>query len=134
MGDIMNIDVNYHSSIRVNDIYVDPYNVSEGNAKYIFITHSHYDHYSFEDINKIVTENTVFVCTSDVYNDLKSKLSNEIFVVEPNKSYSINGLKFETFSSYNINKKFHPNQRIQQIRLVLFLECPLDQHCHNLMG
>ena len=104
----MNIDVNYHSSIRIGDIYVDPFNVSVGNAKYIFITHSHYDHYSFEDIKKIVRDDTIFVCTRDVYEDLKNKVNNEILVVEPNKSYCLNGLSFETMASYNINKKFHP--------------------------
>ena len=104
----MNINVNYHSSIKIEDIYVDPYNIKEGNAKYIFITHSHYDHYSLEDINKIVNKDTVFVCTKDVADDLKNRLSNDIFVVEPNKTYSLNGIGFETISSYNISKKFHP--------------------------
>lgn len=106
----MNIDVNYHSSIRIEDIYVDPFNVKDGSAKYIFITHSHYDHYSFEDIKKIVNDETVFVCTKDVSDDLRGKLSNGIVVVEPNKSYCLNGLSFETIASYNINKKFHPKE------------------------
>ena len=47
----MDINVNYHSSIRIGNVYVDPFNIAEdrGNAKYIFITHSHYDHYSLKD-------------------------------------------------------------------------------------
>lgn len=103
----MDINVIYHSSIRIGDIYVDPFNVKEGNAKYIFITHSHYDHYSFEDIKKIVNEDTVFVCTKDVGADLKNKLSNDVLVVEPNNNYRLDGLSFETIASYNINKRFH---------------------------
>lgn len=104
----MNINVNYHSSIRIEDIYVDPFNVKEGNAKYVFITHSHYDHYSFDDIKRIVNEATVFVCTKDVYEDLKNKVNNEILVVEPNKNYCLDNLEFKTIASYNMNKKFHP--------------------------
>lgn len=104
----MNINVNYHSSIRIEDIYVDPFNVKEGSAKYIFITHSHYDHYSFDDIKRIVNEDTVFVCTKDVYEDLKNKVNNEILVVEPNKNYCLDNLEFKTIASYNMSKKFHP--------------------------
>lgn len=104
----MNINVNYHSSIRIEDIYVDPFNVKEGSAKYIFITHSHYDHYSFDDIKRIVNEATVFVCTKDVYEDLKNKVNNEILVVEPNKNYCLDNLEFKTIASYNMSKKFHP--------------------------
>ena len=36
----------------------------------IFITHDHYDHYSEEDIDKVVKEDTIIV----VPEDLKTKL------------------------------------------------------------
>ena len=106
----MDIDVNYHSSIRIGNIYVDPFGVvsERKDAKYIFITHSHYDHYSFEDIKKVKNDNTIFVCTKDVYDDLKEKCSNRIVVVESNKEYEVNDVRFMTFPSYNLNKKFHP--------------------------
>ena len=106
----MDINVNYHSSIRIENVYVDPFNIVEdrGNAKYIFITHSHYDHYSLTDIKKIVNNDTIFVCTKDVGNDIKKHYSNKVIVVEPNKFYDEESIKFITFPSYNINKKFHP--------------------------
>ena len=52
----MDINVNYHSSIRINNVYVDPYKIDDfvNDAKYIFITHSHYDHFSLIDIEKVV--------------------------------------------------------------------------------
>ena len=39
-------------------IYIDPYNISEGSEKadFILLTHSHYDHCSLADINKIIKE------------------------------------------------------------------------------
>lgn len=106
----MKINVNYHSSIQIGNIYVDPYGVREesNDAKYIFITHSHYDHYSREDINKVINDKTIVVCTEDVGEDFKKYYNNEIIVVEPNKEYNFKELSFETFSSYNINKKYHP--------------------------
>lgn len=107
----MNINVNYHSSIRIGDIYVDPFKIEkvEKEASYIFITHSHYDHLSFEDIEKIVNKSTVFVCPKDVAKEIKKIYSNNIIVeVEPNKKYMDFNILFSTFSSYNIGKQFHP--------------------------
>lgn len=106
----MNINVNCHSSIRIEKIYVDPFKVKENSndAKYIFITHSHYDHYSLEDIKKVMNTNTVFICTKDVEEDLVNHYKNKIVVVEPNNEYDLGDISFSTFKSYNISKKFHP--------------------------
>ena len=50
------VEVLCHSSIRIeedNVIYIDPFKISKdyNDADYIFCTHSHYDHFSPEDIN-----------------------------------------------------------------------------------
>lgn len=107
----MNINVNCHSSIRIENIYVDPFKIENGNndAEYIFLTHSHYDHYSLEDIEKVVNGNTVFVCTQDVEEDLKKHYSNKVVCVELNQEYDLGDISFSTFKSYNIGKKFHPS-------------------------
>ena len=59
--DIMDgITLNYQSSIRIEKngkvIYFDPYKIesNSNDADYIFITHSHYDHYSEDDIKKVM--------------------------------------------------------------------------------
>lgn len=106
----MRINVNYHSSIQIGNIYIDPFGIKKisHDASYIFITHAHYDHYSKEDISKVINDKTVVVCTSDVSEDFKKHYNNKVIVVEPNKKYNFNELSFETFLSYNINKKFHP--------------------------
>ncbi len=59
-----NIEVLCHSSIKINKekvIYIDPYKIDKdyNDADIIFITHSHYDHYSEEDIDKVKKEDTV---------------------------------------------------------------------------
>ena len=69
------IEVLCHSSIRFSKkkiIYFDPFKIEENynDADVIFITHDHYDHYSEEDIDKVVKEDTIIV----VPEDLKTKL------------------------------------------------------------
>ena len=60
-----NIEVFTQNSIRIRDrkgtIYIDPFQMNEApnDVDYLFITHEHYDHYSPEDIEKVVGEKTV---------------------------------------------------------------------------
>lgn len=108
----MDIKVNYHSSILINnEIFIDPLKVN-GNckAKYIFITHPHWDHFSVEDIKKILTNETKIICPKSMEDELKKTFDNFVISVEPNKEYEVDKFKFKTFSSYNIDKAFHPKQ------------------------
>ncbi|HCC03356.1 MAG TPA: MBL fold metallo-hydrolase [Clostridiales bacterium] len=111
-----NIQVLYHSSIKINIekvIYIDPFKIEDDShdADIIFITHSHYDHYSEEDIKKIIKENTKIIVTSDLKEKAESITnSKNIIIVQPNEKYCVEGISFETIPAYNINKKFHPKQ------------------------
>ncbi len=106
----MKIEVLRHASIKLSGnkiIYIDPYLVKEPlhDADYIFITHDHYDHYDEESINNIKKDTTkiiVPVCLKDKGYDL---------VVEPQKHYEIDNISFDTISSYNISKSFHPKEK-----------------------
>ena len=111
-----NIKVFRHNSIKfLNEkIYFDPFKIEdeEKDANIIFVTHSHYDHFSEEDIMKIKNENTKIVVTTDLEErclNLGFKDEN-IIVVTPNEKHQINEIKFETVKAYNINKKFHPKE------------------------
>ena len=110
----MKVNINFQNSIQLNDnIYIDPYKLdSFTEAKYIFITHSHYDHLSLEDIKKIYTANTIVIAPKDCINDLLSISINKdnIVIVEPNKEYNLEDISFKTVPSYNINKSFHPKE------------------------
>lgn len=110
-----NIEVLCHSSIKFNKelvIYIDPFKINDNfhDADIIFITHDHYDHYSEEDINKILKDNTNIVIPSDLEEKvLAFGLKKEnILVVKPNGNYIVKGIPFKTLPAYNINKKFHP--------------------------
>lgn len=112
-----NIEVLYHSSIRINKektIYIDPFKIDRNynDADIVFITHDHYDHYSEEDIDKVINENTTIIIPEKLLTKLLRKgiNKNAIITVEPNKNYMVQGIKFETISAYNTNKTFHPKE------------------------
>ena len=112
-----NIEVLYHSSIRINKektIYIDPFKIDRNynDADIVFITHDHYDHYSEEDIDKVINENTTIIIPEELLTKLLRNgiNKNAIITVEPNKNYMVQGIKFETISAYNTNKTFHPKE------------------------
>jgi len=95
--------------------YIDPFALPTGRqvlekADIIFITHAHYDHFSKEDIEKIIKNDTILVATADVL--AKIDIENERKVkVEPNKKYAVKGFSFATIPAYNNHPdklKFHP--------------------------
>jgi len=108
----MDIKINCHSSICVNnEIWFDPFRVDSGSdAKLIFVTHSHWDHFSVEDIKKILSKQTIIVCPKSMQSDIDGLFENKIVFIEPEKQYEVEWIKFETFSSYNMNKQFHPKE------------------------
>ena len=112
-----NVEVLYHSSIKIKDnkiIYIDPFKIDKdyNDADIVFITHDHYDHYSEEDIDKVINENTTIIISEELLTKLLRKgiNKNAIITVEPNKNYMVQGIKFETISAYNTNKTFHPKE------------------------
>lgn len=112
--DIMeDITVNYHASIRMEKnnkvIYFDPFKIEESknDADYIFITHSHYDHYSENDIKKVMNNDTKFVVTSDLEDKIKNLGVSNVTVVYPEKSIKVDDLKIDVIASYNTTKTFH---------------------------
>lgn len=110
------IKVNIHSSICIdNDIYIDPYQITEHkkNAKAIFITHSHYDHLDMPSINNISTSDTVIVAPRDCIQVLREEgyQDENLIEVMPNESGKVYDIDYETFASYNTNKPFHPKTK-----------------------
>ena len=114
----MNIEVLCHSSIRIESkeaiIYSDPFKIEDNkkDADIIVITHSHYDHFSTEDIIKIKKEQTKILVTSDLLEKTLQLgfIRENIVVVFPNNHYSISNLEINTVPAYNTNKKFHPKE------------------------
>ena len=100
-----------HASFRIDDgavrLYIDPWKLAGGapKADVIFITHSHFDHFSVEDIARIELPTTVFVVPEDVAPKLKGR---HVVLAEPGGSYQAGPIKVTAVPAYNLNKDFHP--------------------------
>ena len=111
----MNIQVFNHSSIKLSDlknIYFDPYMlITEArDADYIFITHDHYDHYDEDSIKKIL-KNTTYLIVPKLLEEQAKTLTDKVIAVEPNKTYQLDVITFDTIPSYNQEKPFHPKEK-----------------------
>ena len=107
------ISVNIQSSILISGnikIYFDPIKMDRKyDADYIFITHSHYDHFSKEDILNIKNDNTVIIGPYDIYDKcLEMGFSKDkVIKVKPCEEYDYGVIRFKTVYAYNLNKTFH---------------------------
>lgn len=105
-----NIKIFTQSSVKINNIYVDPYGIDNEykDAKYIFITHSHYDHYSKKDIDKIITDETIFIMPESMKDEYD--YDNDVIFVNPNNNFILDDISFKTTYMYNTNKEFHKKE------------------------
>ena len=112
-----NIEILCHSSIKMNKgkiIYVDPFHIKENyeDADIILITHSHYDHFSEEDIEKVRKADTKIYVTEDYVENARQLgfSENEIIGVKPYQTYYEGDIEINTVPAYNVNKQFHPKE------------------------
>ncbi len=129
------VEVLCHSSIKITGskvIYIDPFRINKNynDADYIFCTHSHYDHFSKEDIEKVIKEDTVIVTVKSSKEETIDIVKDEkrVVMVYPNNHYKIDEIEFETTFAYNENKAFHPRENnwvriYNKIRLGNVLHC-----------
>ena len=108
-----NIKVNTQSSIRIElnkVLYFDPFKIEEdiNDADIIFITHSHYDHFDINSINKVKNDNTIIVAPKPMEKDLMSINVKEIIYMNPYDEINLEGINVKGIPSYNNGKPFHP--------------------------
>lgn len=102
-----------HDAFRIDDqgkqIYIDPWKLSATaiDADYILVTHSHFDHFSKEDIARISKETTRIFCPADVANELKANATD----MSPNQELIVDQLKIKAIAAYNIGKHFHTRDK-----------------------
>ena len=105
-----------HDSFLVKDkntsIYFDPFKLhgDEPKADYIFISHEHFDHYSPDDIIKIVKDSTVMFMNKTTYKEIDSLYGNKMIVMSPGDTADVDGLHVEAVHAYNINKFREPGK------------------------
>ncbi|MBU2562673.1 MAG: MBL fold metallo-hydrolase [Nanoarchaeota archaeon] len=94
-------------------IYVDPYNIKEDSEKadLILITHSHYDHCSVADMEKIIQKGTKIIVTADCQSKInKFNTPVRLEVIEPGQELVFGRIKILALPAYNIDKHFHPKE------------------------
>ena len=112
-----NIYVNVRSSIKITGtktIYFDPLDI-EGmpcDADIVFITHEHYDHFSPNDIKKVLKEDSQIIVPLGMVDMVaKKKLPvQNIHGILPGQTENYEGVKCQGIPAYNIDKRFHPKK------------------------
>src|SRR5271157_2887685 len=93
-------------------VYIDPFQVKDPKpADIVFITHSHFDHLSMDDIRRLETPKTRFVAPKEAAGKLEGR---DILAVEPGKEYDAEGIRFSTVAAYNVRPArllFHPKSK-----------------------
>ena len=115
--DGVEIDFLGHSGFLIVDggvkrIAIDPYNISDNIPKVdiVLITHSHYDHCSIKDIQKIVKEGGVIVVPADAQSKI-TKLDNvNMQIIEVGDELVFGNIKIQAVPAYCIEKEFHPKK------------------------
>ena len=102
-----------HSGFLISNekkIVIDPYNVSDGieKADLILITHSHYDHCSIKDIQKLSKKGTIIVIPADAQSKITRVEEVEMQVIEVGDELTFGDVKISAVPAYNIDKEFHP--------------------------
>lgn len=108
-----NIQVLTHSSIKIagsSTIYVDPFHIEDAShdADVIFITHDHFDHFSPEDIDKIIKSGTILVVPKKMEKQAAEIACGQLITVEPGEKKQIGDIVVGTVPAYNPLKPFHP--------------------------
>ncbi|MDZ7265504.1 MAG: MBL fold metallo-hydrolase, partial [candidate division KSB1 bacterium] len=102
-----------HDAFRIEDqgsqIYIDPWKIATNapKADYIFITHSHFDHFSKEDIAKLTHATTKIIGPADVAREIKQNAT----AMKPDQELTVDHLKVKAIPAYNIGKQFHPKDK-----------------------
>ena len=109
------IEVLTHSSIRIakkKKIYIDPFKIEKDykDADLVLCTHSHYDHFSKEDITRVLKKDTIILVTEDVKKEAMflGIDPRNVISVKPYEEYVYEGIVIQTIPAYNKHKEFHP--------------------------
>ena len=107
------IQVNTQSNIRIdgsNIVYFDPFKIEAEthDADLIAITHSHYDHFDPESINRIRKESTIFAAPSGMEKELGHIANAEsLRLMAPGEEMRLPDLTITAVPAYNKMKPFH---------------------------
>ena len=94
-----------HASFRIlhgdSVIYIDPWKLTgfSGDATVVLVSHSHYDHYSADDIDAVRSASTELIGPEDIVGGR---------VILPGETINVGDISIIGVASYNPSKQFHP--------------------------
>ncbi|MBN2271596.1 MAG: MBL fold metallo-hydrolase [Sedimentisphaerales bacterium] len=98
-----------HASFRISNedtvVYIDPWKLRDSphDANLVLVSHSHHDHYSPDDIEKVSGDDTKLAASNDVV--LKERNGQTI---APGMTLEFVGVRVQGVPAYNPAKQFHP--------------------------
>ena len=113
-----NIYVNTRSSIKITGtktLYFDPLEIAgtPHDADMVFVTHEHYDHFSPDDIKKVLKEDTRIIVPRGMMHMFLEKIPSvqRLHEILPGQTENYDGVKCQGIPAYNTDKQFHPKNR-----------------------
>ena len=107
-----------HDSFRIAGsmvLYTDPFKVTkQDKADLVVISHEHFDHLAEEDLNKVMTPETVIVASHLCAAGLKAVKAKFVHFLDPGGKFTSGTVTIEAVAAYNTNKGpapgkfFHP--------------------------
>ncbi|CAG7615838.1 MBL fold metallo-hydrolase [Paenibacillus allorhizosphaerae] len=94
-------------------IYVDPYKV-DGEPKdgdIIFITHTHGDHFSLNEIRKVAKADATIVFPANELDKVADAGFGKVVGAVPNEEGTVNDISYKTVPAYNTKTSNHPKDR-----------------------
>ena len=123
MGTIISLDnvrVLAHSAIRIESadgtvLYFDPFELRDAphDADIVLITHSHGDHLSIDDAEKVMGADTALVCPASMVGEVAPIGAAEIHAMTPGGETEVDGVRIEAVAAYNVAPErlgFHPKE------------------------
>jgi L-ascorbate metabolism protein UlaG (beta-lactamase superfamily) len=110
----MSVEITWlgHASFRLaaegRVVYVDPWKLNDSphDADLVFVSHSHYDHCSPDDVRAVAKDDTTILAPADAAASLCPARA-----VAPGETIQLGELTVETVPAYNVGKKFHPKRQ-----------------------
>jgi len=109
----MSVEITWigHASFRIASgesvVYIDPWKlpreIAGGDADVVFVSHSHFDHCSPPDVEKVSKADTTLVAPGETIAELGAANG-----VTPGEQVTIRDVTVEAVAAYNIDKDFHP--------------------------